>query len=520
MRPRRVTVAVVFALGLAACGHVRPADPAAAPAPWPAETAPPPARAPAPIASPALASPPPPAPPSPTAPHDRELPGEGPPHPIVLPRPDRAKLACGADLLVVRRSRLPLATIYVVWPTGAAAEPAARAGIASLTADLLTEGAGARSALEVAAEVERLGARLASGATWDATFVTLTTLGRTLDPALAVLGDVVLRPRFEASEVERVRKSSKSALLQLTDQAAQQAALAGARAIYADDDRYRELLQGSARGLDVADRDGVVGWHAAFLRPEQATVIVVGDVELAAIRRRLDRALGPARRPAAPPAAPPPAPGARRPSTAVPRVLFVDKPGAAQTEVRVVEPGPPRLTPDYFPLTVLNTIFGGNFSSRLNANLREKHGFTYGARSDFAFRRDGGPFTATAPVKAAVTRAALVELEAELARLATGEVTDDELRLAKQTLQRSLARAFETPPEVAGALALLRTYRLPDDFYATYAARVEAVTPADLRRVARALRPDMTVVLVGDEKTLGADVRSLLGPYEKVELGR
>lgn len=521
----------ILALALAACGHTKATDPAAAPPPWPAETAPPPAREPgsqgaapgsaspggatvekvtsAPAAAPSVE-----APESPRVPKDRELPGEGPSRPFALPRPQRGKLASGAELLLVRRARLPLTTVVMVWPHGASSEPLDRAGIATLCANLLTEGAGKRSGLELAAEVEKLGARVSARASWDATTVSLSVLTRSLDGALALLSDVALRPRFDASEVERVRKEAKTTLLQLGDSASTQASLGGARALYGAGDRYAELLQGSEAGLTAATRDDIVAWHAQRLALSRATIIAVGDVDLPTLMRKLDRAFG-AATPALAPL--PPAPARNAPLASKARTIFVDRPGAAQTELRVFQPGPPRSSPDYFPLVLMNTILGGNFSSRLNAKLREEKGYTYGARSDFAFRRDGGPFVAGAPVKTAVTRAALLDLRAELTRMSAGTVSDAELRLAKATLQRSLARGFETAPEVALALALVKVYGLPESYYSTYTQNIEAVTPADIARVAKQLRPaDMVVVLVGDEKLLGPDLKRELGTYERL----
>jgi predicted Zn-dependent peptidase len=446
---------------------------------------------------------------------DAEIPDEGAPRPLSLPRPERARLACGAELLVVRRPRLPLATIHVVWPSGASDEPLVTAGLAQLTVELITEGAGARNALEVAAEVQRLGARLSTAASWDSTTVTLTTLTRALDPALAVFADVLLRPRFEAAEVERVRKTVKTSLLQLIDQPAAQAALVATRALYGPSHRYGELAQGSQRGLDAVTREAIIAWHNRELAIGRATIIAVGDVDLKSLRARLDKLLGGKRKDAASPApvAPPSAPEPRA------RVLLVDKPGAAQTELRAYQLGPPRTTPDYFPLLVLNMILGGNFSSRLNSKLREQKGYTYGARSEFAFRRGGGPFYAGAPVKTAVTSPALADLRAELRAIAAAEVSEVELAAAKHTLERSLARAFETPPEVASALALLRVFSLPDDYFATYTKNIEAVSVADIRRVAVAVRPDaMALVFVGDEKTIGPEIKQALGDYEKIVL--
>jgi predicted Zn-dependent peptidase len=230
------------------------------------------------------------------------------------------------------------------------------------------------------------------------------------------------------------------------------------------------------------------------------------------LKTKLDKLFPSGKHVAMPVAATVPAPAAGGP-----RTLLVDKPGAAQTEMRAYQPGPRRVTPDYFPLVVLNQILGGSFSSRLNTVLREQKGYTYGARSSFAFRREGGPFDAGAPVKTAVTGPALRDLREELQRITDSDVSDVELAWAKKNLVRSLAREFETPPQVAMALATQRLYDLPNDYYATYAKRIEAVTVADLHRVASTLHPsEMTLVFVGDEKVIGPEIKKVLPSYEEI----
>ncbi|MEO6950180.1 MAG: pitrilysin family protein [Polyangia bacterium] len=491
-----------FVLLVGACAHQAAPQPVVVP-PSPAQ--------------PAVAHPDPAAPPvvieAPRVPRDHDIPAEDTPRPFVLPKPERARLACGAELLVVHRPRLPVATILAVWPVGATADPAGRTGLAAFAADLLTDGAGKRTSLEVATEADRLGVRLTSEASWDSTDVALTTLTEKLGPSLALFADVLLRPRFDADEIERVRNEARTRLLQLHDQASTQAALVGARAVYGKDHRYGQLAQGSAAGLAAITRDDLTTWHRDRLPLSAATIIAVGDVDLKSLRVRLDRVLGrnmgkPKGAAASTPVASP---------KLMRQVVLVDRPGAAQTEVRAFEPGPPHSSPEYFALSVLNTIFGGNFSSRLNGKLREEKGYTYGARSEFAFRRDGGPFSAGAPVKTAVTRAALVDFLAELDRLRGGDVNDTELTLAKQTMQRSLARQFETPPQIASSLAAIEVFGLPDDYFTTYAAKIGAVTAADIARAAAALHPsDMALVFVGDEKLIGPDIKAVLGRYTRV----
>jgi zinc protease len=217
-----------------------------------------------------------------------------------------------------------------------------------------------------------------------------------------------------------------------------------------------------------------------------------------------------AARPALTRPAPPTAATARK-------VVLVDRPGAAQTELYVALPGAPRKSKDFFACQVLNAILGGQFSSRLNLNLREQHGYAYGARSAFSFRRHGGPFLAWAPVKTAVTEPSLKEVLAELARVRDSDVTAAELRLAKDLLTRGLARDFETPPEVASTLVAQVVEDLPDDYYRTYARNIEKVTVADVRRAAARWidAPKASIVLVGDEAQIGAGVKGLVGAYER-----
>jgi predicted Zn-dependent peptidase len=185
--------------------------------------------------------------------------------------------------------------------------------------------------------------------------------------------------------------------------------------------------------------------------------------------------------------------------------------------MRIGLPGAPRKSKDYFACLVANAILGGQFISRLNFNLREQHGYTYGARTEFTFRRNGGPFVAGAPVKTAVTEPSLKETLGELSRIREADVAPEELGLAKDLLSRALAREFETPPQVAAALVAQVVEGLPDDYYKTYADRIAAVTAADVRKAAqRWIEPTkMTIVLVGDEKAIGDGVKTMVGEYER-----
>ena len=542
---RRSLMAIAFVMS---CGHIPPASTEGVPSPWPEARAdagntppttppPPPTRPPAnpprgplpvtrtpggavikqgtpppvvPLGKPAPA----PASPAPTDDADRATPPKGgPPPKLNLPVPARRKLKNGAALLVVERHELPMASLVITWPTGIADEPPAQAGIAGLTADLLDEGAGKRGALEVAEDVARLGATLSTSASWDDTRVQVTALTRALDPLLPIVADLVAHPTFADKELDRVRADRITGLVQLRDVPSMIAHDTLARVIYGDKERYGLPEIGTESSLKAIDRAAIVKWHAEHLRPDLATVIVVGDVQPDDIARRLDAAFagwtakGKARLKHATATAPRP----------MRRVVIVDRPGAAQTDMRLGLPGAPRKSKDYFACLVTNAILGGQFISRLNFNLREQHGYTYGARTEFTFRRNGGPFVAGAPVKTAVTEPSLKETLGELSRIREADVAPEELGLAKDLLSRALAREFETPPQVAAALVAQVVEGLPDDYYKTYADRIAAVTAADVRKAAqRWIEPTkMTIVLVGDEKAIGDGVTTMVGEYER-----
>jgi zinc protease len=442
-----------------------------------------------------------------------EPPKGGPPPKLNLPVPARRKLKNGAAVLVIERHELPMASLVVTWPTGIADEPPAQAGIAGLTADLLDEGAGKHGALEIADAVARLGATLQTSASWDDTRVQATTLTRAIDDLLPIVADVIARPSFADKELERVRADRLTTLVQLRDVPAAISRDTLSRVVYGDKLRYGQPEIGNEAALESLDRNAVVAWHREHLRPDAATIIVVGDVQTDDIVRRLDAAFagwtvakkGKLKHPA------------MTPPSSVRKVVIVDRPGAAQTEMRLGLPGAPRTSKDYFPCLVANAILGGQFISRLNFNLREQHGYTYGARTEFTFRRQGGPFIAGAPVKTAVTEPSLKETLGELSRIRESDVSPQELELAKDLLGRALAREFETPPQVAAALVAQVVEGLPDDYYRTYADHIAAVTAADVRKAAqRWIDPTkMAIVLVGDESQIGAGVKMMVGDYER-----
>ena len=433
-----------------------------------------------------------------------------------LPRVQRRKLSNGLNVLVVEHKELPVVTLNLVVKSGAAADPRERPGVASLTADLLDEGTKTLSALELSNALASIGARLSAGADFDSTGVSLLTLKRHLDRALDLYADVVLNPAFPENDLKRLRSSRLTALQQRRDDANAIAGLVYSSLLYGREHPYGHPAVGDEQSLPLISEQDVRRFYETYYRPNNSALIVVGDVTPAQLMPKLEKAFGAWRRGDVPAVdVAPPAAGPRG------GIYLVDRPGAAQSVIQIGQIGVARSTPDYFPLLVMNTILGGGFVSRINLNLREEKGYTYGARSGFDYRRGPGPFTASAGVETRVTKESVTEFLKELRGIRGAvPVTERELEYAKQGLIRGFPRTFETPDQIAGRLASVVLYDLPDDYFNSYLARVRAVTLKDVERVAnRYLDPDrMAILVVGDRKVIEPGLRSLEGVGETITL--
>ncbi len=430
------------------------------------------------------------------------------------PAIERFTLSNGLPVLFVAKPGVPVAEIDLLLRSGATSDPERLGGLATLTADMMDEGAGTLTALELADAVDFLGVTLSSGAGLEAMAVRLHAPVSKLDAALPLMADVALRPTFAPAELDRLRASRLTALAQRRDEPRSLASVIYDRTLYGDASPYGRSSAGTPASARAVTRDDLVRFHDTVVRPTNAALVVVGALDRAAITPTLERLFGAAAWPdrPAPPRATIPAPTqvARR------TVVLVDKPGAAQTVVRIGRIGVARSTPDFYALQVLNAILGGSFTSRLNQNLRETHGYTYGARSAFDFRSAPGPFTASADVQTAVTGPALTEFFHELEGIRQ-PVPAEELTKARNYVALSFPEPFETAAGIAGMIGDLYLKDLPLDTYAGYTAGIRAVTAADLARVAtRDIDPDrVAVIVVGDRSAIEADVRALnLGPVE------
>jgi len=430
---------------------------------------------------------------------DRSKPPElGPPPRVALPPIVTRELPNGLKLLIVEHHELPLADFVLLVGSGSTTDPVSKTGVANLTATMLREGTTTRKSLDIADQIAYLGISLSPSSSWESSTLSLHTPIAQLDSALSLFADVALRPSFPADEFERLRKNRLTDLLRLRDQGPAIANLAFPAIIYGGVHPYGAATLGteaSVKSLSVAD---LQGYYQTNFKPNNSTLIIVGDVNPAQIEQKISALFGGWQRGDVPqPTYTDP------PKAATTTVYLIDKPGAAQSSFRIGSVGVPRSTKDYFALSVMNTILGGSFTSRLMQNLRETRGYTYGASSRFDMRRNAGPFLASAEIVAAKTDSALLEFMKELNAIRQS-VPASELSRAKRFLQLQLPGNFETTQDIAFQLVPVALYGLPLDYYNNYVQNIEAITEADVARVAQQyINPgSLAVVIVGDRKSI------------------
>lgn len=444
----------------------------------------------------------------------------GDPAPLVVPPVGEARLPNGMKLSVVEQRELPLVQIVASF-TGGSRLDGATPGIAAFTANMLDEGAGTRDAATLQSELAYLGATLQTGADWDRLFVSLKVPVRSLEPALDLMADVIRRPTFREGEVRRQRDLRLATILQQRDQPNALADLAFHSILYPAGHPYHSSAGGDSASVASLDSSAVRNFYARTIRPASAHVVVVGDLATDDARTAIARRFGDWSVAGGSVTVPAITVAPRQQERT--KVFLVDKPGAAQSVVYIGWPGVDRLSRDYAPLMVMNSLLGGSFTSRLNMNLRETHGYTYGAGSRFDFRTAPGPFIASASVRTDVTDSSLVEFFRELRAVRDSLVPADELQRAKSYVELALPGSLESTSQVASSVAQLATFSLPLTDLGAFAVNVRSVTAADVQRVARQyLTPDRaTVVVVGDLVKVRAPIEVLaLGAIEEMDVKR
>ena len=408
-------------------------------------------------------------------------------------------LSSGIRLLTAPVKKLPIATILVIVDAGSVAEQPGKEGIASLTAAGLLEGTNRFNGAELAEKFEQLGTSLESGADWDSAFVRITVLSDKLEEATRLLGEVISSPVFPAREVERRKAERLAEILQLESEPRGLADEKFSEFLYSPESRYSRPDEGSTESVSALSREDVEDFYRSTYRSGGTTVIVAGDVTPERARSLVADAFQKwptgSRKEAQLTAAP---------RTKARKVHIVHKPDAPQSELRVGHVGLPRRHPDFFPTLVMNAVLGGLFGSRINLNLREAHGYTYGASSYYDWRRGAGPFVVSTAVQSEVTAPALTEILLEIDRIRSDKISEEELTLARDYLEGVFPIRYESTAAIAAALATLVIHTLPADYYDAYRKNIHSVSADAVLAAANAhLHPlELQTVVVGDAKTI------------------
>ncbi|GAA4779790.1 pitrilysin family protein [Stakelama sediminis] len=443
----------------------------------------------------------------------KPLPPVGPPVKVAMPTPVVTKLDNGMQLVVVHRSELPLVTAVLETRGGGALDPSGKAGLESLTADLMTKGTKTRSATQIAQAVESLGGSISSGASWDGQGVTITVKGDQITPALDILADVARNPAFAQAEIDRARTKELGNLKVSLSNPGALSGIVANRAVFGTKP-YGHLLSGTPKSLTSLTRDDVMGAYQSVWKPETTSLVLVGDINENDARALADKLFGDWQ--ASPDAATPTAPDANAAYPA-PRVIVVDMPGAGQAGVVVGRPGLKRSAPDYYPAIVANSVLGVGYSSRLNTEIRIKRGLSYGAGSSLDGRLETGPFMAKVQTKNPSATEVVGLIRTEMEKLGTDPVGTKELDARKATLIGSYGRSTETNSGIAGILSSYIVEGVPLDEIKRFIPSVQAVDAAQVQKAAeKLLNPDeASIIVVGDSKQF---LDSLRKEYPKVEV--
>jgi len=436
----------------------------------------------------------------------KKIPTPGKTPELRVPAWTKSTLANGAELLVSEKHDLPLISFSLTFLGGADQfEPAGKQSVASLTAALLSEGTKTRDAEALSNALQLLGTSVNASVSGESGSISFRSTTAKFPATLDILADILVNPTFPENGLERLRGQR---LVQLTQARAQPGAIANRvfpRIVYGSDHPYGRVV--TEESLKAVTRADLVAFHKAYYQPGRALITVVGDTTAATVKPVIEKSLAAWTK------------GGERPSFTFPPVsapkattiFLVDKPGAAQSTFAIGRPGPPRNTPDFYALQVMNTMLGGMFQSRLNANIREEKGYSYGVTSSFGYGKGPGPFRTGGDIVTEKSDAALVEFMKELKGIIGGRpITDEELTTAKDALIQRLPATFASVSSINSALTTLWVQNLPDDYYQQYAKRVAAITRDDVLRVAKqyVTVDNLAIVIVGDRKVIEGPLKA------------
>ena len=434
-----------------------------------------------------------------------------------VPTWTKTQLSNGATLIVSERHNLPLVSFSITFVGGGNQfEPAGKRGVASLTSSMLTEGTTTKTGDQISDALQLLGTNIGANISGEEGTVSFVSTAKNFDATLALLADMMLNSTFPADALERLRARTLVGLTQAKDQPNIVGAQVFAKILYGDAHPYGQRM--TETSVKAITRDDLVAFHKAYLQPGRAIITVVGDVTPSKAKASVEKALAAWAKAGARPSFDYP----KLPELQPAKIYLVDKPGAAQSVFNIGLPGPPRDTPDYFALQVLNTILGGQFQSRLNANIREQKGYSYGVSSGFNYGRGPGAFRAGGAIFSGKTDLALIEFMNELKGIVGDKpVTDEEITTAKESLIQRMPQRFASVNGISDAISSLVVQGLPDDYYQTYAKNISAVTKEDLLRVAKRYidLKNLAIVIVGNKAEIEAALKATnIAPITYVDI--
>ena len=423
-----------------------------------------------------------------------------------VPTWTKTQLPNGALLIVSEKHNLPLVSFNITLMGGSNQfETAGKRGVASMTAAMFTEGTKTKTGDQLSDALQLLGTNVNAGIGGEEGSISFVSTTKNFDATLAILADMMLNSTFPADALERLRARTLVNLTQAKDQPAVVGGQVFSKVLYGDAHPYGQRT--TEASVKAITRDDIVAFQKSYFQPGRAIITVVGDLTTMKAKAAVEKGLTAWAKAGEKPTFDYPKLPELRPAT----IYLVDKPGAAQSIVNIGLPGPPRNTPDYFALQVLNTILGGQFQSRLNANIREQKGYSYGVNSGFGYGKGPGAFRAGGAIFSAKTDAALIEFMKELKGI-VGEkpITDEELKTAKDSLIQGLPQRFGSVTGISTAITSLVVQGLPDDYYQTYAQKVSAVTKEDLARVAKRYIDlnHLAIVIVGNRAEIEGPLKA------------
>jgi predicted Zn-dependent peptidase len=441
-----------------------------------------------------------------TAQFDRtKQPAPGASPSLKLPAVQRATLSNGLGIMLVEHHELPVVYMQMVIKTGSSADPLGKAGVASMTSDMIDEGTQRRTSLQLADEIDFIGAEISSNANYDGSYVNLLTLKEHLDKAMELYADVLLHPSFPASEFDRLKKELLTGLLQQKDRPDAVATNVFNARLFGKNHPYGYQISGTDETATAMLLDDVYSFYKTYYVPNNATLVVVGDItkdELVNVGEKYFASWAKADLPMASLTKPE--------NNGTTAIYLFDKPNAPQSQIRIGDIGLQRNSEDFYAINILNQLLGSS-NGRLFLNLREAKGYTYGAYAQFSLRKVEGPFFAYAGVRTDVTDSSMMEFMKELHRVRDELASEAEFAMYKNAVIQRLPRVFETPQQIAGQIGSLALYDLPDNYFDSIVEKYNAVTREDIQRVAKKyIRPDnLVIAIVGDKTTIKEKLEKL-----------